>query len=51
MAQSAWLREVEEDAMRITNKRFNDYFEEQQYQNEKKAEVNTKVKTATKGDK
>jgi len=34
--KSPWLQEVEEDATRIQTKRFNDYFEEQQYLKEKK---------------
>ena len=42
MPKSRWLQEVEDDATRIANKRFADYFEEQQYQNEKLAEQEAK---------
>ena len=42
MPKSQWLQEVEDDAIRIQNKRFADYFEEQQYQNEKLAEQKAK---------
>jgi hypothetical protein len=33
--KSRWLQEVEDDAIRIQNRRFNEYFDEQQYQKEK----------------
>ena len=46
--KSKWLQEVEDDAIRIQTKRFNDYFEEQQYQKEKKEAEKKSVK---KGDK
>lgn len=42
MPKSRWLQEVEDDATRIANKRFADYFEEQQYQNEKIEEQKAK---------
>lgn len=35
MAKSTWLQEVEDDATRIQTRRFNEYFEDQQYQKEK----------------
>lgn len=35
MAKSAWLQEVEDDAVRITQKRFRDQEEERQYKLEK----------------
>lgn len=49
MAKSAWLQEVEDDATRITQKRFNDYFEELQYKKEKAA--TEKVVAKKEGDK
>jgi hypothetical protein len=36
--KSKWLQEVEDDAVRITNRRFNEYFEDLKYQNAKKEE-------------
>lgn len=38
--KSKWLQEVEDDAVRITNKRFKEYFEELEYQKAKKLEEN-----------
>lgn len=42
MSKSAWLQEVEDDAVRIQNRRFNEFFEEQQYQKEKAEKANVK---------
>lgn len=39
MAKSAWLQEVEDDATRITQKRFRDQEEERQYKVEKAESV------------
>lgn len=36
--KSKWLQEVEDDAVRITNRRFKEQFEEMEYQNAKKEE-------------
>ena len=35
MARSVWLQQVEDDAVRITEKRFRDQEEERQYQKSK----------------
>jgi len=43
MAKSAWLQEVEDDATRIATKRFNDYFEEQEYKASKAKEASKKA--------
>jgi hypothetical protein len=40
--KSAWLQEVEDDATRIAEKRFKDFFEEQQYQKEKLEKLKAK---------
>lgn len=42
MSKSAWLQEVEDDAVRIQNRRFNEFFEEKQYQKEKAEKANVK---------
>lgn len=39
MAKPTWLQEVEDDATRITNKRFRDQQEEIEYQKSKVAEA------------
>lgn len=50
MAKSKWLQEVEDDAIRIQNRRFKEHFEELEYQKEKKAkaqaDADKKVKEA-----
>lgn len=46
MAKSAWLQEVEEDAIRITKRRIQDFKEEQEIKKAKAAkEVAKKVTT------
>lgn len=50
MAKSKWLQEVEDDAIRINEKRFRDQLEELEYQKQKQAkaqaQVDKKVKEA-----
>jgi hypothetical protein len=48
--KSAWLQEVEDDAVRITQKRLNDQLAEMQYQKEKLAKEE-KAKAKKEGDK
>lgn len=38
--KSKWLQEVEDDAVRITNRRFNQYFEDQALEEAKKKAEN-----------
>ena len=45
MAKSAWLQEVEDDAIRITRRRIQDFQEEQEY-NKSKDEKKSKKVTA-----
>lgn len=35
MAKSPWLQEVEDDAVRIQTRRFNEYFEDQKFEADK----------------
>lgn len=43
MSKSKWLQEVEDDATRITQRRFDAYFDEQQYQKAKVEQASTPV--------
>ena len=43
MAKSAWLQEVEDDAVRITKRRIQDFKEEQEIRKEKAAKELKKV--------
>lgn len=44
MAKSSWLQEVEDDATRITEKRFRDQEEERQYKESKKVQTKKEVR-------
>jgi hypothetical protein len=47
MAKSAWLQEVEDDAVRITEKRFRDQLEELEY---KKSKTEVEVESSDEVD-
>lgn len=48
--KSKWLQEVENDAVRITNRRFKEHFEDLEYQKAKKLEENQGADTQPVGE-
>lgn len=48
--KSKWLQQVEDDAIRITNRRFNEYFEDQALEQQKKEEERQQDETQPRGE-